>query len=259
MEYRAWALSILSAATLEAKLADPGELTDHFPGPSIRWQEPVRPPGMSFSRHTREDRLPSFQEHGKIDNRAICLHRFAGHELLAVEIMAFTLLAFPEAPSSFRRGLVYTLKEEQNHVRLYMRHMERLGIHFGDLPLYRHFWRFTPYLQSPLHYVSMMSLTFEMANLDFAPLYGKSFAHFGDKESASLMAQILKDEVSHVRFGWHWLQRLKNLDQTPWQAWQQTIDTTTLPLKRAKGFVLNEAPRKEAGLSQEWIDNLKAL
>jgi uncharacterized ferritin-like protein (DUF455 family) len=259
MEYRDWALTILSAETLDSKLAEPGDLTDHSPGSAIIWKEPARPPGMGFSRHTREHRLPSFQEHHDPDNRAICLHRFAGHELLAVEIMAFTLLAFPDAPSTFRRGLVHTLKEEQEHVRLYMHQMERLGIQFGDLPLYRHFWRFVPHLNSPLHYISMMSLTFEMANLDFAPMYGKSFAHFGDQESAALMAQILKDEISHVRFGWHWLQRLKAADQTPWDAWQQTLSTTLLPLKRARGFMVHEAPRREAGITPDWIANLKAL
>lgn len=98
MELRDWAIEILSADTLEQKLADPGEWTDHSPGLPILWDEPTRPPGMSFSRRSREEKLPSFEQHHHPDNRAICLHRFAGHELLAVEIMAFALLAFPEAP-----------------------------------------------------------------------------------------------------------------------------------------------------------------
>ena len=119
--------------------------------------------------------------------------------------MAYALLRFPEAPSTFRRGVANTLKEEQEHVRLYLRQMERLGIRFGDLPLYRHFWCHTPYLTSPISYISVMSLTFEMANLDFAPMYGQSFDRHGDKEAAALMARILKDEISHVSFGWHWL------------------------------------------------------
>src|SRR5665647_2461435 len=101
------------------------------------------------------------------------------------------------------------MREEQGHVRLYMDQMKRLGVNFGDLPLYRHFWNHTPYIQSPMHYVSIMSLTFEMANLDFAPMYGKYFSHFEDHESALLMATILKDEISHVRFGWQWLRKMK--------------------------------------------------
>lgn len=259
MELRDWAIQILSSETLEGKLADPGEWSDHLPGAPLVWKEPVRPPGMGFNRRTKEDKLPPFQEHSDKDKRAICLHRFAGHELLAVEIMAFTLLAFPEAPKAFRNGVAYTLREEQGHVRLYIEQMNRLGIQFGDLPLYKHFWNHTPYIQSPLHYVSIMSLTFEMANLDFAPIYGKSFAHFGDQESANLMARILKDEISHVKFGWSWLESLRSKGETAWDAWENTLATTLLTPKRAKGFYVHEDPRVDANIPQEWIDRLKAL
>lgn len=259
MELREWAIHILSASTLEDKLLVPGILTDHLPGSSLIWQEPVRPPGMDFCRQTKEEKLPSFQDHQDAYKRAVCLHRFAGHELLAVEIMAFTLLAFPEAPSSFRLGVAHTLREEQGHVRLYMQHMQRLGVQFGDLPLYRHFWKHTPYIRSPLHYISIMSLTFEMANLDFASLYGKSFARFGDRESAHLMATILKDEITHVKFGWRWLKNFKPHQESEWKAWEQTLADTMITPKRAKGFYVHEEPRQQAGLSQEWITKLKEL
>lgn len=259
MELREWAIRILSAETLAEKLADPGEWSDLTPGPALIWKEPARPAGMHFCRKRKEEKLPSFQEHHDPDKRAICLHRFAGHELLAVEIMAFTLLAFPEAPPSFRQGLAYTLREEQGHVRLYMEQMQRLGIKFGDLPLYRHFWKHIPYIQSPLHYISMMSLTFEMANLDFAPLYGQSFARAGDAESARLMATILKDEVRHVHFGRQWLGRFKSDEETEWDAWEKTLATTLLTPKRAKGFHVHEEPRKQAGIPLEWILKLQEL
>lgn len=259
MELREWAIRILSAQSIEDKLIDPGEWTDHTPGPPLIWKEPSRPIGMGFSRRMREDKLPSFQEHHDPHKRAICLHRFAGHELLAVEIMAFVLLAFPEAPSTFRKGLSHTLREEQGHVSLYVQQMQRLGIQFGDLPLYRHFWNHTPYIQSPLHYISMMSLTFEMANLDFAPIYGKSFAHFGDLDSAQLMATILRDEIGHVKFGWRWLKQFKSTDQSEWDAWKDTLSTTLLTPKRAKGFYIHEEPRKQAGIPQEWINHLKTF
>ena len=180
MELRQWAESILSATTLEQKLFAPALLTDETPGAPLFFNEPTRPPSMGFRKRGKEEKLPPFQSHGTAENRAICLHRFAGHELLAVEIMAHALVAFPDAPKAFRKGIAHTLKEEQGHVRLYMTRMEQMGLRFGDLPLYRHFWNHVPHLTSPLKYVSVMSLTFEQANLDFAPLYGKSFAHFGD-------------------------------------------------------------------------------
>lgn len=259
MELREWAESILSADTLEGKLFEPELLTDERPGSPLVWKEPVRPAGMDFTRHSKEEKLPPFHEHGDPDKRAICLHRFAGHELLAVEIMAFTLLAFPEASKNFRKGLAHTLKEEQEHVRLYMARMRGLGIQFGDLPLYRHFWAHTPFILSPLHYVSMMSLTFEMANLDFAPMYGKSFLRHGDQESAELMATIARDEIAHVRFGWQWLKKMKNQTDSEWDTWEATLSPTLLTPRRARGFIMNEDSRVQAGISDEWINKLKQL
>jgi uncharacterized ferritin-like protein (DUF455 family) len=259
MELRAWAHSILAADCLEAKLFSPPILTDLEPGSPLIWKDPTRPPHMALRQRSRKERLPSFQELNNPDKRAICLHRFAGHELLAVEIMAFALLAFPDAPPHFRKGVANTLREEQGHVRLYMQHMQRFGIQFGDLPLYRHFWSHTPYMCSPLHYISAMSLTFEMANLDFAPMYGKSFLAHGDVQSAELMATILKDEIAHVSFGWNWLRKLKQANENEWDSWEQTLASTLITTKRAKGFAVNEEPRQKAGIPQEWIEKLKQL
>ena len=255
MELRDLAIRILSADTLSDKLYFPSELTDHNPGTPLFWKEPSRPPGMGFQKHSRKDKLPNFQEHGNPEKRAICLHRFAGHELLAVEIMAFALLAFPEAPKHFRRGVANTLREEQGHVILYMDRLKQMGVSFGDLPLYRHFWAYTPYISNPLSYLSLMSLTFEMANLDFAPLYGRSFALYGDEEAASLMHKILEDEISHVSFGWQWLRKLKSDRDTPWEAWRKHVPDI-VPPKRARGFQLFEEHRRRAGIPDEWIEKL---
>lgn len=258
IELRDWAIRILSADTLEEKLFTPEHLTDHHPGLPMIWNEPARPVGMGFRRRSKEEKLPPFHEHEKSDKRAVCLHRFAGHELLAVEIMAYALLRFPQAPSSFRRGIANTLKEEQEHVRLYIIELNRLGVRFGDLPLYRHFWCHTPYLTTPLSYVSVMSLTFEMANLDFAPMYGHSFERSGDPQAAKLMARILKDEIAHVAFGWGWLKRMKEQGITNWDAWQNALSPLLTP-KRARGFMLHENHRLQAGISQDWINKLKNL
>ncbi len=256
MELREWALRILSANTLEEKLLAPEELTDFDPGAPLHFKEPTRPPGMHFQRHTSREKLPSFHEHRDPDKRAICLHRFAGHELLAVEIMAQALLAFPHASKHFRKGVAHTLREEQEHVRLYLARMEAFGLKLGDLPLYRHFWAYTPHLTCPIRYVIVMSLTFEMANLDFAPMYGQSFSRIGDEASAALMQQILEDEIKHVSFGMHWLKKLKKPENSEWDTWEQNLPSLMTP-KRAKGFVLHEDPRRRAGIPEDWIQKLK--
>ncbi|MCB1085181.1 MAG: DUF455 family protein [Chlamydiia bacterium] len=255
---REWAVRILGGDTLEEKLFNPTVLTDHNPGSPMLWNEPVRPVELRFQTSKREGKLPPFHAHHNPECRAACLHRFAGHELLAVEIMAYALLRFPEAPPHFRKGLAHTLKEEQQHVRLYLEELKRLGVTFGSLPLYRHFWYHTPYLTTPLSYVSVMSLTFEMANLDFAPMYGKSFEKHGDKRAARLMARILKDEIAHVSFGWRWLKKFKDQTLTDWDAWKEAQSPLLTP-KRARGFILHEDHRKMAGVSEEWISLLKSV
>jgi uncharacterized ferritin-like protein (DUF455 family) len=256
MELRHWAQGILESTEIEGKLFSPQSLTDLNPGLPLIIDEPKRPPNMGFSKKSKTEKLPHFQEHKDPDKRAICLHRFAGHELLAVEIMAYVLLAFPEAPPSFRFGLAHTLKEEQGHVRLYQDRMLDFGLNFGDLPLYRHFWNHMKFIRSPQEYVSMMSLTFEMANLDFAPIYGKSFAVAGDLESKALMDQILHDEIAHVRFGFRWLNNMKDKADTPWEAYEKSLPPLLTP-KRAKGFYVIEEHRKKCGLSDKWIENIK--
>jgi uncharacterized ferritin-like protein (DUF455 family) len=255
MELREWAIRILSADTLEEKLLCPEILTDDHPGEPLIFNEPVRPVGMTFNKRTKEQKLPHFQNHGKEENRAVCLHRFAGHELLAVEIMAHALTAFPNAPKAFRKGVAHTLKEEQGHVKLYIERMGQMGLQFGDLPLFKHFWNHVPYLTTPIRYVSVMSLTFEMANLDFAPLYGRSFAAFGDDLSAALMAQILKDEINHVSFGFRWLNKFKG-ENPSWNSWIENLSPKIAP-KRAKGFVVMEENRRKAGIPDDWIEQLK--
>lgn len=255
MEIRDWALRILTAETLEDKLFDPILVTDFEPGPALRWSEPSRPVGCHFSPKSTDKKLPPFHDHQKAENRAICLHRFAGHELLAMEIMAFVLLAFPKAHPHFRKGVIHTLREEQEHFRLYLRRMKELGMNYGDCPSFRHFWAHTKYIQSPRDYIAMMSLTLEQANLDFALMYGASFARVGDQETAKLMRYVLEDEIEHVAFGYQWLQKMKLRSENSWDTWVQSLSPIQPPA-RAKGFILHPEPRLEAGLPQSWIDNL---
>ena len=259
MEYRELAHKILSSSSLDDKLTSPKTLTDNVPGDVFLYKEPARSIGMDFKPHSYKDKLPPLEQLKHSDNRAICLHRFAGHELLAVEIMAYALLAYPNAPKNFRKGLLNTLLDEQRHVKLYLKAMEPLGIKLGDLPLYKHFWSYTPYLKTPLEYLSVMSLTLEMANLDFAPLYGSYFDRYGDTTSSNLMKIILKDEIRHVRFGYVYLKKFMKKDEvTPYETWLNSIPEMLSP-RNALGRRFQKENRKKAGIDEEWINKLSTF
>jgi uncharacterized ferritin-like protein (DUF455 family) len=257
LELRDFALQILTSTNLADKLEPPELLTDENPGSIVLIDLPSRPTHMEFKRHTKEEKLPTFKDHHSEENRAVCLHRFCGHELLAVEMMAYALLAFPDAPKAFRKGVAHTLMEEQEHVRLYQKRLQEMGLEFGDLPLYKHFWKHIPYLQTPAQYLAALSLTFEMANLDFAPLYRDSFLRHGDHESSKLMQRIVDDEIGHVSFGIGWLSKMNTEKKDPFEFYLESLPPL-LSAKRAKGFVYQKELRAKARVPESWIDQLKS-
>ena len=258
MELHDFAEQVLFSATLEGKLACPPVVTDERPGPAIMAPlAPGRPPELRFKpQHTRKSNVPRVHSLEQPDERGRTLHFFANHELLATELMALVLLRFPNAPSAFRRGVLQTLKDEQEHTRLYLRRMRECGIAFGELPVSGYFWRAISSMESPLDYVAGLSLTFEQANLDFARYFGGGFARIGDQDTAQLLDRIYKDEIGHVATGLKWLRKWKNPQQSDWEAFCQQLKFP-LSAQRAKGPAFNLEGRLAAGLDLGFINELK--
>src|SRR3954451_25025896 len=163
MELRAFAEQILFATTLEEKLQCPKVLTDEQPGsPLATPAMPGRPGELRFKPRDGGKRdFPGTRELEDARNRGRLLHFFANHELLATELMALVLLRFPDAPAAFRRGVMRTLQDEQEHTRLYLERMQACGIEFGELPVSGYFWRCVSAMENPIDYVASLCLTFE--------------------------------------------------------------------------------------------------
>jgi uncharacterized ferritin-like protein (DUF455 family) len=197
MELRELAERILFGTTLEDKLSCPATITDHRPGAGIVAPDvPARPAELLFkSRGSRGGEFPGVHRLENESERGRLLHFFANHELLATELMALALLRFPDAPAAFRRGLLQTLRDEQEHTRLYLERMRTCGIAFGDVPVSGYFWRAVSGMEHPIDYVAGLSLTFEQANLDFARHFARNFSVVGDVESAALLDRIYRDEI----------------------------------------------------------------
>ena len=257
MELRAFAEQVLFATTLEEKLRCPDLLTDENPGTAlITPVAPGRPSRLQFKPHaTGKSEFPGLHRLEQPSERGKLLHFFGNHELLATELMALVLLKFPTAPAAFRKGVLQTLKDEQEHTRLYLARMQACGIEFGELPVSGYFWRCVSPMENPIDYVASLCLTFEQANLDFARHFAKGFGQVGDADTARLLGKIYRDEIGHVAYGLKWFRRWKNPTQSDWEAFCRTLKFPLSP-QRAKGFSLNTEGRRAAGFDPQFIAEL---
>jgi uncharacterized ferritin-like protein (DUF455 family) len=183
------------------------------------------------------------------------LHALANHELQAAELFAWALLAFPDTPADFRRGLVGILQDEQRHTRMYRARLRALGGELGDFPVNGYFWGKVPDIASPLDFVCAMSLTFENANLDHTVEYAEA-ARRADPKTATVIDEVHRDEIEHVRFGWTWLQHFKNADESAWDAFRSHLTWPLRPAK-AKDVRFHRAGREAAGLDPDFIRRLE--
>ena len=258
MELRELAERVLYATTLEEKLQCPAVVTDDRPGSALAAPAmPGRPAELVFKPAGAGDKstFPGLRQLGNERERGRLLHFFANHELLATELMALVLLRFPDASAAFRRGVLQTLRDEQEHTRWYLERMRACGTAFGELPVSGYFWRAVSGMNSPMDYVAGLSLTFEQANLDFARHFARGFATVGDTDTAKLLDQIYRDEIAHVAYGLKWFRRWKQPGQSDWEAFCQQLKFPLSP-QRAKGISLNVEGRRAAGLDAQFIAEL---
>ncbi len=256
MEVRTFARQIVCSADLAVKLRSaPTDLTDQAPGPAERIERPARSPELAI-RPVGEVKVPKLAGMADPHQRARILHGLANHELQAAELFAWALLAFPDAPDFFRRGLLRILDDEQRHTRMYIARVEAHGHAFGDFPVSGYFWGKAAAIRTPLDFVSAMSLTFENANLDHTLAYAEAAREVGDTKTAAVIDRVHADEITHVAFGWQWLQQARG-DRADWDAY---ADSLTWPLRPAKatGRAFDRASRRAAGLDDAFIDRLEA-
>jgi uncharacterized ferritin-like protein (DUF455 family) len=259
---RDYARSIVEATSLADKLVPPPDdlVVDDTHGPLLL-AAPGRPPALAITpgRHARVPPIAGMRDPAQ---RARILHALANHELQAIELFAWALLAFPSAPRAFRTGLVAILADEQRHLALYADRLAAHGVAFGDQPVTGHFWHKLDQLATPLGFVCAMGLTFENANLDFAGEYATAARAVGDNATADVLAQVHADEIGHVRFGWIWLGKLAGESATgatdEWTAYTSALAYPLGP-HRARGLSFDADARRRAGLSEDFIAKLAAV
>ena len=256
-------LQILACGDLEAKLVSPlqaggGLLPDRDPGPARVFDRPARAPGLEMRGGV--ERLPRPSELGDPRARAACLRRFAHHELMAVELFAFALLAWPDAPAELRRGWCQALADEQRHCRMYLERLAAHGAALGDEALSDYFWKHAAAIHAhprgPAAFLAAIGLTLEQANLDFTLVYAEGFRRGGDPASARVAEIVHADEQRHVRLAAEWCARLALPGEDEVAAYRAAVPFP-LEAARAKGRQFNAAARRAAGLSEALIEHVR--
>jgi len=257
MEIHDFATGILTAETLDEKLQPiSAPVTDDAPGAARRFDTPSRPENLRFAGRKEAPLMPAAEAFRDPHKKAVAHHIMANHELQALEVMAFTLCAFPDAPAEFRRGMVTVMADEQRHTRMHAERCRELGLSFGDLPVNGYFWLKAQEFRSPLDYLAGLPLTFEACNLDHTLQFEQWFLDAGDRKSAGIMRAIHRDEIEHVAFGLKWLRILKAEEQSDWDAYSSHLHWPLRP-EKSKGKTFNRQPRQAAGMSDDFIDQVE--
>jgi uncharacterized ferritin-like protein (DUF455 family) len=254
MKISEYAKHLLLSESIEDKLLPPSttweEEGDLLP---LRIEKPIRSKQLQFS--DKKSKIPRLEHLNQISARGLTLHHFANHELMAIELFAWALLAFPDVSRSIRMGFLKTIAEEQTHLRMYLERMHSFGIGFGDIPVNYLFWKQTYRMTTVERFSAILSLTFEGANLDYSQIYAQAFLYHGDVETAEIMIRIFEDEVKHVKRGVQILKKSIPTEQTDWDQYRSLIDYPFTP-RRAKGYFYFGETRRMSGLSEHFVNGL---
>ncbi len=241
----------MTAVDLATKLAPPAPpaVFDEGAAP-LRIDAPGRPPELRVVA-----RAPKLRRLASPRNRAHVLATFLHHELQAAELMAWAILAFPDAPRELREGLVRVAMDEVRHMAMYEAHLRALGYAVGDFPVRDWFWERVPACADVVAFLAVMGLGFEAGNLEHAPRFAARFRDAGDEEGARVQEQVAREEVPHVRFAARWFRELAG--PLTFEAWRRALPAPLSPMV-LRGRPLDREARARAGMDDAFLDALDA-
>lgn len=249
-----WARGYLLSDELAVKFSPPAPplLAETDPVAEARPElRPGRP--AEFTRIERAEKSPKAGALRDPKKRARLFHTFMHHELQAAELMAWAIVAYPDTPTAFRRGLANILLDEVRHMVLYREALESLGAALGDFGVRDWFWQRVPAAKSPAEFCAVMGLGLEAANLDHSMRYARWLREAGDPRGADLQVLIGEEELPHVRFALHWFKRFAG--DAEFSTWCAHLPPPLSPVL-LRGLPLDVDRRTRAGMDPLFIEQL---
>src|SRR5215475_9664070 len=209
--------------------------------------------------------LTPFPELGSRESIKERAHGIMVGEMQAMEGAGRTVYDFPDAPWEFAMDMARQVWDESRHVEIYIRLLEHLGGYVGEFPESTILWR-CACAEDAAARVAGVNRGLEGLACDVFAQLIEIARRLPDPTIAQSVDYVLADEITHVRMGSYWLNKLTEGDPERRQRaveFQESIDDRfNLGGMRREGRA-DEVPiaiateyRKLAGFTDDEIERL---
>lgn len=195
---------------------------------------------------------------GSMHGRAALVHAVAHIEFNAINLACDAIYRFRDLPDAYYADWARVAAEEAYHFGLLQQRLADLGHGYGDFEAHNGLWDMAvKTADDVLLRMALVPRVLEARGLDVTPGMMERFAAAGDRESADILAIILRDEIGHVEIGSRWFRYLCGQRGLDAEATYLTLLQTHLG-GRVRCPLHREA-RLEAGFSESELDAIEAL
>jgi uncharacterized ferritin-like protein (DUF455 family) len=213
----------------------------------------------------REQGLPPFPDLSSRESIRERVHGILVGELQAMEGAGRTVCDFPDAPWEFTMDMARQVWDESRHVEIYVRLVEHLGGYVGEFPETTILWR-CACAEDAAARVAGVNRGLEGLACDVFAQLIEIARKLPDATIAESVDYVLADEITHVRMGSYWLNKLTEGDPERRRravAFQESIDERfNLGGMRREGapdevpIAISTEVRRLAGFTDEEIARL---
>jgi uncharacterized ferritin-like protein (DUF455 family) len=183
---------------------------------------------IAYDRLAREDRfvrmrarrvgelrlaqgLPVLPDLSSVESIRERIHGILVGELQAMEAAGRTVCDFPEAPWEFTMDMARQVWDESRHVEVMLRLVDHLGGYVGEFPETTLLWR-CACAEDAAARVAGVNRGLEGLACDVFAQLVEIARRLPDPVIAAAIDYVLADEITHVRMGSYWLNRLTEGD-----------------------------------------------
>ncbi len=211
-------------------------------------------PGFQFltasgGRQSKDERTPL--------QLRMQLHGIFVGEVQALEAAGRTLWDFPESPWAFHKDMARQCWDEARHVQAYEKLIEHAGGEVGEFPETTFLFEASCHADPVLRLTGVNRCLEGLACDAFRSLidYGKNV---GDDIIAQAVDFVLADELTHVRFGSEWVKEITRGDPDRANRAREFQRETEQAFSFGSQRELAREERREAGFSEEEMDEIEA-